>query len=606
VLTWIIAALAASALVVFLYRRERLATSVLIASGLRFVAALFAVALAFNAPRGRTADRQPLVVIDASASWLRGRDSSAWRDALARARDAARGDTLWAAGDSLRPATPDLRPGDATSRVESAVTRALGAGRPLVLFTDGELDDPQFLDRLLARSRLDVAAPGTGRDAAMLALDLPRSMVGGDTAEIIVRVAAGPAGAGAGMATVMLERTPVARIAVDSLAAGTERDLRARVRIPVEGGEHRVVRAALQIPGDNVAQNDTLGAALDVAAVPSGVFVSTAPDQDSRFALDVLRGTLSIAVRAFYRVAPGVWRQEPAFTSVTEAAVREALADAPLAIIHGDTALFGPPRAFTTGALALIAPAAAPATPNAAQEEWYVTAAPTSPLSAALAGLPWDSLAPISLTTEPHGEWTGLTARRPRTTRDDRVAIAGSERPRRVVVVAGSGYWRWRFRGGPSADAFAAMWGGVFDWLAAGGDDRRAAVPAGAWTRAGEPVSWRRGARRDSSVVVVLRRLDGAGVDTVTLAFPGDATIAESPPLPMGEYEVTVPGGRTRLVVVPSREWLPRRAAVASGEIGTGRASGLAPRLRDAWWAYVVIVAALCVEWVLRRRAGLR
>ncbi len=283
-----------------------------------------------------------------------------------------------------------------------------------------------------------------------------------------------------------------------------------------------------------------------------------------------------------------------------EADVRTALAEAPIAIIHGDTALFGPPRALTNGALALLAPAAGDG------DEWYAVAAPTSPITAALTGLPWDSLPPLAIGAAPKGEWTALAAQRRRSARDERAVIAGSEQPRRVVVVAGSGYWRWRFRAGASTEAFSALWGGVFDWMAAGGDDRRGAVPAAAWARAGDQIVWRRGARRDSVVTVLLRNSGTARVDTVMLRFPGSATVAESPPLPIGEYNITVPGGRARLIVSVSREWLPRRPTVASGDKGTARPSGLAPRLRDAWWAYVLALGALCMEWLVRRRAGLR
>jgi hypothetical protein len=434
----------------------------------------------------------------------------------------------------------------------------------------------------------------------VVALELPRSVVGGDTAEILVRVAAGAGGSPAGSATLTVDHAPLARIPLDALAPGAERDVRARVRIPAAGGEHRTVRAVLSVTGDVAPANDSLGAALDVAASPKGVFVSTAPDPDARFALEVLRGTLAIAVRAYYRIAPGVWRQEPGFAPASEADVRKAMAESPITILHGDTALFGAPRDIVTGSLALMVPGSGDG------EEWYPAGVRPSPLAPALAGLPWDSLPPIAIAAPAHGEWTALTARRPRTQQGERAVITGSEKPRRVVVIGGSGFWRWRFRGGISADAYVAMWGSIFDWMAEGGDDRRGAVPATAWTRAGDAIVWRRGAHRDSVVTAVVRPIAGGRADSVTLRFPGSSTMAESPSLPVGEYDVTMPGGQARLVIAASREWLPKRATVKSGAVGSARAGGLAPRLRDAWWVYLVVVAALCAEWLLRRRAGLR
>lgn len=602
-LFWLIAAGAALAFAVLQYATEPRAASTRGAAALRFVAALLAVALVLDAPRGRAAVRASLVVLDASESWQRGRPDSDWESVRARAVAAARGagDTLWYAGDSLR-ATHTGAPADANSRVAGAVERALAQGRPLELFTDGELDDVRALERVLAGSRIHVEPlPGSGvRDAAVLGLDVPRSVVGGDSVEVVVRVVAGAGGAAAGAVALTLDGAPLGRTAFDSIPPFSERDVRAMARVPAAGEGIRVLRAVASSPGDGVGRNDTLATALEVAAAPRAVFVSTAPDQDARFALEVLRGTLAIAVRAFYRVAPGTWRQEPGFTPATEADVRAALGDAPVAIIHGDTAHFGAPRTLVQGALALIVPT------TAESDEWYVAAVPQSPLSPALAGLPFDSLPPLALGPAPRGDWSAAVARRPRVQRDDRAFVVGSAAPRRVVVVAASGLWRWRFRGGASADAFAALWGGVFDWMAVGGDDRRGAVPVTGWARAGETIAWRRGARQDSIVVATLRSSAHAGADSVTLRFPGDAIVAESSPLPEGDYEISVPGGRTRLVVGASREWIPRRPSVESGSIGTAQPSGLAPRLRDAWWAYVLLLAALCTEWFVRRRAGLR
>ena len=99
--------------------------------------------------------------------------------------------------------------------------------------------------------------------------------------------------------------------------------------------------------------NDTLSFALDVARGASAVFASTAPDEDARYALDVLRGTLAVPTRGYFRVAPGRWVQDGSLAAVSEDDVRRSVAEAPLAVLHGDTAIFGAPRAFTRGALAL-------------------------------------------------------------------------------------------------------------------------------------------------------------------------------------------------------------------------------------------------------------
>ena len=129
--------------------------------------------------------------------------------------------------------------------------------------------------------------------------------------------------------------------------------------------------------------------------------------------------------------------------------------------------------------------------PPAGGGEWYPTAAPPSPLSPSLAGLPWDSLPPLELPpTTPHGDWQGLLASRAHTS-ERRPVFVGIERPRRAVVITASGLWRWQFRGGPSADAFTTLWGSIFDWLSTERADRRAALPVDPVIRAGERIRWR-------------------------------------------------------------------------------------------------------------------
>jgi hypothetical protein len=316
----------------------------------------------------------------------------------------------------------------------------------------------------------------------------------------------------------------------------------------------------------------------------------------------VLRSVTSLPTRAFYRVAPGMWRTDGALARVSEADVTSALRTAPLAVIHGDTSLFGAPRAATRGSLLLFAP------PATSQGEWYASAAPASPLAPVLASLPFDSLPPLDVSPAvPRASWQGLVTHRGGAPQYTRAALVGWDAPRRIAVLGAGGFWRWRFRGGVRAEAYDTFFGSLYDWLVEGRADRRAAMPANPVIRAGEPVRWRRGATTDTVVHLTITRRSATGrVYSVMLHFPDTTTVAESPPLVAGVYDVRMEGGRTLLPVNVSRELLPRRASVRSGAVGGASVAGEAPTARDFGWLFAAAVVLLCAEWLLRRRAGLR
>ncbi|MEX2153478.1 MAG: hypothetical protein WD825_09075, partial [Gemmatimonadaceae bacterium] len=203
------------------------------------------------------------------------------------------------------------------------------------------------------------------------------------------------------------------------------------------------------------------------------------------------------------------------------------------------------------------------------------------------------------------GEWIALEARRGREA-IRRPLVVGRDTPRRTVTVTGSGFWRWRFRGGASADAYAALWGGIFDWLAAERADRRGAVPEAGAVRAGQAIRWRRGSSADSTVRVVLQHRRRTRVDTLTLRFGAATAVQETPPLPQGVYDVIVPGGRTLLVVNASAELLPSLPRLRSGHVGSRVRPDDAPWARTSGALYAIVLLLLCAEWILRRRMGLR
>ena len=566
---------------------------------LRAIAAALVVALLLGAPAGRASSAVPNVALDASESWLRAADSSAWKAALDSV--ARIGGTVHRFGDSLRVGAPTGTPADHASRVRDVVDAATGTGRPVVIVTDGELDEPALLAGLPRGSRTMVLARHEGPDAAVSALDAPPTLLAGDTVLARVTVVGGAAGSGAGRVELRLDDAMLDTVSLSALAPFAERVVALH---GIAGGAERgaLLRAIVRVPGDGESRNDTLTLGVDVTRAPAAVFVSTAPDYDVREAVAALRGVTSLPTRAFYRVAPGMWRTDGALAHVEERAVREAVRAAPMAVLHGDTAVFGPPRTATRGALLLFA---GPATE---EDEWFAVSAPVSPLAPALGIIPFDSLPPLSVASLlPAAEWQGLLTRRGGAQEDRRPALVGWETPRRIAVLGASGFWRWRFRGGVKSDAYSALFGALYDWLAAGRTDRRAVVPDGEPLRAGMPVRWRRGASADSVATVVLVRTDAtAQRRTLSVRFADGASVAETPPLPVGIYEVTTAGGTSLLAVNQSNEWVPRRATVTSGAVGGEPAVGEAPVLREQAWMYVLVVLLLCAEWLMRRRIGLR
>jgi len=597
-LAWLLSLLLAAVLAWWSYRAPAAGESrrAWPLAALRALAWLILLALLLDAPAGPRRAVPPIAALDVSASWTRGGDSALWRRAVASARSASSELVLW--GDSARGGVVPPSPRDVATRALPLAERALAVGRPLVLVTDGELDDPSSLASLPAGSRVEVIAHVPGIDAAVIALDAPRAVVAGDTMEVRVTVRAGELAVARATLSLAAGSDVIATAPIDSLAAGVERTLTLRGRI--DGAVRSVALAAvITAPGDVERRNDTLATAVQVAPAAGAVLASTSPDFDARFLIPVLRGAVALPTRAYYRVAAGMWRQDGTLAAVSEQTVRAALAEAPLAILHGDTALFGAPRTVTKGSLLLYTPS------SDTIGEWYPVAAPASPIASVLSGVPWDSLAPFSVSAGVRGDWTGLLAAPARST-DRRVAIAGSESGRRTVIVGASGLWRWAFRGGVSRDAYATLWGGIFDWLTAERPDPRAALPADGVVRAGDRIRWRRGTGSDTLVRVELHRRGESRVDTLALHFGSPGALAESAPLDAGVYETRVSGGTSLLIVNAARELLPRRANVRTGAVGGAAPFGDQPRLRDFHWMYLLLLGALCAEWLLRRHLGLR
>lgn len=480
-LTWALALLLGVAVAALGYFGARPLPRGLLA--LRVLGATLVAALLLNAPLAPPRPLAPWVALDASASW--GPDTTRW-SAATRTADSllsTGADSLLLFGNAVRGASlrPE-RPRDPASRIGDVVELARAQGRPVIVVTDGQLDDPERLQELPQGSQVLLPAPETTPDLGIVPITPPSGALIGDTLEIGVLLRAnGAASTTAGTAntsavsaralTLQLGGRDLSTQTLEPLAPNSEREFRFRVVVPAVEGEQPLV--AVLSAGDTRADNDTARSALNVSGAASVALISTAPDQDARFALAVLRQTQRGAVRGYWRVAPGQWREGDALRPVSEDIVRRALGTASVVLLHGDTAYFGPARARARAALVLM--------PSiGASEEYYATGAGDSPLRAALGDLPFDELPPLRVGPPARGGFPALLARRARRT-DERAVVTLREGTPRTAIVTAAGFWRWRTRGGRAAQSFDALWGSIFDWAAASaaprrGDDSMAAL----------------------------------------------------------------------------------------------------------------------------------
>lgn len=456
-LTWALALALGSLLALASYARAGGVPRAMLA--LRAFGATVVVALFLNAPIGPTRALAPRIALDASASWAAAADPAPWAAARIAADSAlqAGGDSLVAFGSALRSAAliPE-RPADPSSRIGPVVEQARATGRPVVIVTDGKLDDAERLVELPVGSSVVIPPLGGAADLGVAPIEAPAAVLIGDTLELRVLVRANAVVLATPRSlTVTLGGRTLATHTVSALEPFGEREISVRAAIPAIEGD-QVLVAALS-GSDYLPANDTARLSIAVVGSASVALISTSPDQDARFALSLLRQTQRGAVRGYWRVAPGQWREGDALRPVTEDAVRRALGSASLVVLHGDTALFGPARSRARGALVLM-----PA-PDAS-DEYYATGAGDSPLRAALADLPWDALPPLRVGPPARGGRDALLARRARRT-DERGIVTLRDGSPRTVVVTAAGFWRWRTRGGRVSESFDALWGSIFDWV---------------------------------------------------------------------------------------------------------------------------------------------
>lgn len=504
---------------------------------LRAVGGSLLAAACLDAPLAPPSAARPLVALDLSASWYATGDSTAWVIARRRA-DALRtaGDgTLVLLGDSVRTGVLPALPTEGRSHIRPLVERALATGRPVHLITDGRVDDPEWGARLPRGSMLEVIDPPARGIVRIAAIELPPGVVAEDTIAGTLLLTADGAGAGPMRLELTREGRPLPTIAVEGLGAYETRAIPFAVGIPTGATTVRItgrLRTAAAVV-------DSLTTTVEVRPTPPAVLISTAPDQDARFFLARLRDVRRGTVRAYWQVAPGLWRVDGSMAAIDEREVRRTGRGAGLLILHGDTSLLGVPRELAAAGLVLLSP-------PPSGDDYYPVAPARSPLAGVLGGIPWDSLPPLDVAPSRASEGTVAAIETRRSRRfDSRPAVMLDDRgARRVVRIPAAGLWRWKLRGGRSADAYDALVGALVDWV--GDAPARGRDPSGAIAaEVAREARWR-------------------------------------------------------------AERRPRPATVRSGPIGEEGGRGMTRGARGVWWLAALALGVLSWEWIVRRRRGLR
>jgi hypothetical protein len=491
-----------------------------------------------------------VVLLDHSLSMSAPGDTlggARWRAALDTARAiAGRTGHVLLFGTAPVPLGPGARPDAAGSFLAPAWREAAAFGGPVAVVTDGEVDDAGDLPAdVLRAARVVVFLRPPGADAGVAGLDLPVTLRAGDTVTAVITVVASGTTA---PDTVTIELREGARpVARERLAVGRGGTFKRELRfVPAPpGGEREVRRFTAVVRGlghDVEPRDDARATVAEVTRASTVALFSDSPDWDFRALAAALGGTSGVPVSAFVRVAAAApWRDartlEPVAPRVVEAAARQAA----LVVLHGTPGGTAAARALARHSeWDWTQPRAAAGT-----GDWYVApSASASPLGAALAGVPPDSLPPLQAVGDvatDSGAWVGLVAQLGRRGPARAVIVGREVGGRREVRVVGFGLWRWASAGGVAAEGYRALVAATTNWLLQAGPHDVAAVQA----------------ERDT--------LDRA-VDEL---LPHARTLRAQPGV---------------------------RAATAAEP---------AP-LRHSPWPYAVALGALVLEWIARRRRGMR
>jgi len=541
---------------------------------------------------------RPLVLLDASLSM--GAAGARW----AEAKDsAARWGEVRQFGD--RRSSPDSTPTRGRSLLAPALLAASASDRPLIVVTDGEIEDVREIPPdLLTRSAIRLFPRASQPDLAITRVTGPSRVSEGDSIplEVDVQPMAGNADDSAGVEVL----SGANRLAFRTVRLRGQAGGRARIVVPsasLSSGDH-LLRVALARSGDAEPRTDARLHLVTVAPTPGVVFLAAPADWDSRFLYRTLREVGQLPIRGYVRLNSDRWRSMTDLRPVSKDVVRRAARRADLLILKGGVT----DLAEGTTARGIWSWPSGEGGETQVPGDWYLSQADASPVAGAFLAQPVDSFPPSFLLTPMETgprDWVALYAQLGRRG-PQRPAVFGRQEGRvRRVTVAVEGLWRWPFRGGSSEQSYRSWVAATTSWLLGGVDSARGvARPVQAVVPNGRPVTFEWLAS-GSAVPQAVVWSSSAGQRTDTLHFDGEGRAPVW--LQPGEYRYRLSGGGVGTVAVEqySDELLPRPVTMTAHE-GRDARSTARSTARDWLWLFGICILALSGEWLARRRLGLR
>ena len=602
----VIAAFGVAALVAgFTYlKREGLGVEGAGLAALRTVALGSVLVLFLNPARSaRVSGGPPTVLLEASLSMRAA--GGQWAAALDTARTMAGASGVLLRFGASVTSFDTAPPGDGRSRLAPALAAAQARGRPVVVVTDGELDDAATIPAALFGGATVILLPrDTAPGAALLEVRLPDVVQREDslTMALIIGTWGLETEQTAQLEVFVAERRLLARELALPPGPGTARR---RVVLPprtLAVGEH-ALRVRVTLPGDAEPRDDERWRVVRVTDRPVVVVLVDPADWEGRFLVRTLQAVSGTSVRGYARTGDTSWIDMRTQEAVPLPVVRGAARAAGLLVLRGGSR---GAVAARRGGPVWRWPGGSDPSAELFRGDWYVTRdVPASPLAGRLAGVLWDSLPPLSgvVPLAPSGgEWVALTARRERRGAERAVLVGTDTAGQRELTTAGAGVWRWAFRGGAAAEAYRALVAAGVDWLLASEvPARQASLGAAGVTTRGTPVAFRwRGDSPPESLAVTLEA--GGETQTVNLRFDADGVALV--PLEPGVYAWSAPAARGVAVVEPySDEFVPR--PVAGLTAGAAGFTWVETYARERWWLFMIALVAFAAEWAWRQRRGL-